>query len=61
MDKLIIYTKTVEFIIWLFPTINKFPKAQRFILGQQIENIALRLLQSIILANNQMTSSPDYA
>lgn len=51
MDKFIIYTKTVDFITWLFPTVNKFPKNQRFVLGQQIETAVLRFLEGVIRAN----------
>jgi|SRR3989344_5190453 len=48
-----IYTKTVEFIAWFFPIINKFPKAQRFVLGQQIETTGIEVLKAIIRANHQ--------
>ena len=53
LEKFKIYSKTVDFIVWLFPTVNKFPKAQRFVLGQQIEKTGLEVLTLIIQANNQ--------
>ena len=53
MDKFIIYTKAVDFITWLFPAVNRFPKSQRFVLGQQIEIAALKFLEGIIRANLQ--------
>jgi len=48
-----IYTKMMEVLLWLFPKVNTFPKKQRFILGQQIENTGLEILRLIIQANNE--------
>ena len=48
----IIYTKMLEVTLWLFEKVNTFPKKQRFVLGQQIENSALCCLRYIIQANN---------
>ena len=53
LEKFLIYTKTIDYIVWLFPVINTFPKAQRFVLGQQLEVSALRFLEQVIRANNQ--------
>jgi hypothetical protein len=51
LDDLIIYQKTYDFLLWLHPVINKFPKSQRFVLGQRIENKTLDFLHSMIVAN----------
>jgi len=48
-----IFEKTYELILWLYPTVNKFPKSQRFVLGQQIENTVLEILKGIIQANHE--------
>lgn len=48
----IVYTKMLEVVLWSFEKINTFPKKQRFVLGQQIENSALGALRYIIEANN---------
>lgn len=48
----IIYTKMLETVLWLFDKVNTFPKKQRFVLGQQIENSALVSLRYIIQAKN---------
>lgn len=48
----IIYTKMLEIVLWLFEKVNTFPKKQRFVLGQQIENSSLSCLRLIIEANN---------
>ena len=36
------------FLLWLIPTLNKFPRAQRFLLGDRIENTALDVLEQLI-------------
>ncbi len=48
----IIYTKMLSVILWLFEKVNTFPKKQRFVLGQQIENSALLCMRYIVEANN---------
>jgi len=49
--KLPILEKTYDLILWLYPTVNKFPKSQRFVLGQHIENLSLEILEKIIEVN----------
>ncbi len=50
---LVIFQKVYDLILWLYPTVNKFPKSQRFVLGQQIENTVLEILKGIIQANQE--------
>ena len=45
-------------MLWLYPTVSKFPKAQRFVLGQQIENTALDILRGVIRANAERDKLP---
>jgi len=52
----IIYTRMLEVVLWSFEKANTFPKKQRFVLGQQIENSALCALRLIIEANNSRDS-----
>ncbi len=52
-----VYSKMFEVLNWLFPKVNTFPKKQRFVLGQQIENAGLRCLRYIIEANNEQNVS----
>ena len=52
-QNLAIFEKTYELILWLYPTVNKFPRSQRFVLGQQIENTILEILKGIIEANQE--------
>jgi len=48
-----IFEKSYELILWIYPTVNKFPKYQRFILGQHIENTILKILEGVIEANQE--------
>jgi len=50
---LVIFQKVYDLILWLYPAVNKFPKSQRFVLGQQIENTVLEILKGIIQANQE--------
>jgi hypothetical protein len=58
LDDLIIYQKTYDFMLWFHPVINKFPKSQRFVLGQRIENKILDLFHLMIIANAEREKSP---
>ena len=51
LDDLIIYQKAYDFALWLHPVVNKFPKSQRFVMGQRIENKTLDLIHSMVVAN----------
>ena len=51
VSDLIIYQKTYDFLLWLYPIVHTFPKSQRFVLGQHLENKAFDLLQLLIRSN----------
>lgn len=51
MDKFILHQKTYDFILWLYPLINRLPKNHRLILGRQLEELALSLLMELMKAN----------
>jgi len=53
LQDLIIFQKVYDLILWMYPLINKFPKKQRFVLGQQLENTLLDILKGIIQANQE--------
>ncbi len=57
-QNLSIFEKTYELILWLYPRVNKFPKSQRFVLGQHIENTILKILEGIITANQERDKLP---
>ena len=39
-----------QFLLWLIPTIDKFPRSQKFVLGDRIEAAALDVLDALIAA-----------
>jgi hypothetical protein len=39
-----------RFLLWLIPTIDKFPRSQKFVLGDRIEAAALDVLDALIAA-----------
>ena len=42
--------KAYGFLTWLIPTLEKFPRSQRFLLGDRIESAALDVLEGLIEA-----------
>ena len=39
-----------QFLLWLIPTIDKFPRSQKFVLGDRIESAALDVMDALIAA-----------
>jgi hypothetical protein len=39
-----------QFLLWLIPTVDKFPRSQKFVLGDRIEAAALDVLDALIAA-----------
>lgn len=56
--ELVIYQKMYDLILYAYPVVNRFPKQQRFTLGQQIQNTMLDIQKSIIQANRQKNKTP---
>lgn len=52
---LLIFQKVYDLALWMYPQINKFPKQQRFVLGQRIETTFVRIIELII-----ESTSPNY-
>lgn len=46
----------LEIALWLFEKVNTFPKKQRFVLGERIENSTLTCIRLIIEANEMRNS-----
>ena len=42
--------KTYQFLNWLVPTVEKFPRSQKFLLGDRIQTAALDVLDGLIEA-----------
>ncbi len=49
-DELPVFTKWLEFLNWLLPTTEKFPKKVRFTLIQRIDNLALDVVEDLVEA-----------
>ena len=39
---------TYRFLLWLVPTIEKFPRSQKFVLGDRIQSTALAVLEGLV-------------
>ena len=37
-----------RFLLWLIPAVEKFPRSQKFLLGDRIQNTALDVLERLI-------------
>lgn len=42
--------KCYQFLLWLIPAVEKFPKSQKFLLGDRIQNLVLDVLENLIEA-----------
>jgi len=49
--EMIIYQRHYDLMLYSFPIIGRFPKEQRFVLGQQIETAMLEIGKMIVHAN----------
>lgn len=49
-DELPIFSRWLEFLDWLLPTTEKFPKKVRFTLSQRIDNLALDVVEDLVEA-----------
>mgnify|MGYP001564978536 CR=1 FL=1 len=46
-----VVTKTYDLILWILPKLGRFPKEQRFLLAERIENGLLDILELLIEAS----------
>lgn len=58
-DLIPIVQKTYDFSVPLYSYIDRFPRAQKTLLGREILSLALRLLVQLITANRQANKIPD--
>jgi hypothetical protein len=42
--------KTYRFLFWLMPTVEKFPRSYKFVLGDRIQTVAMDVLEGLIEA-----------
>lgn len=50
-NKFILFRKTYDLLLWIYPIINRIPKSHRLILGRKLEETGILLLTLIIKAN----------
>ncbi len=43
-------TKLYDYLLWLVPKLEKFPRSQKFLLGDRIESLLLEILELLIEA-----------
>lgn len=39
-----------QFVLWLIPTLDKFPRSQKFLLGDRMQQTAIAVLEDLIAA-----------
>jgi len=44
-----------RFLLWLIPTVEAFPRRQKFLLGDRLQSIALGVLEALIEATYSRT------
>ena len=47
-----------RFMLWLVPTVEKFPRSQKFLLGDRIQSTALDVLERLIEATYTSGGAP---
>jgi len=57
MEELKLFQKAYDYYEWLYPHLKNFPKSERFLLVQRIEDALLDLLASIVMARKDDTES----
>ena len=50
-EEMVIFTRTYDFISWLLPATQNFPRSQRFVITQRLQNAALNFQELLIEAN----------
>lgn len=50
--------KAYQFVLWLVPTVEKFPRTQKFLLGDRLQTTALDMLEALIDATYSRDVGP---
>ena len=50
-EEMVIFTRTYDFLTWLLPLTEDFPKSQRFVVTSRLQKAALDFQEFIIEAN----------
>jgi len=52
--ELLIYKKTQDFFVWIYPLLSRLPRSEKYTLGKRIEETIFEILRFIIRANYQI-------
>jgi len=55
----VVLEKAYQFLLWLVPTVEKFPKSQKFLLGDRIQSLALDIMESLVEATYSKNPIPN--
>lgn len=58
LDDMIIFKKLYDLQLWLYPTIKQFPKSDKFVIGERVEECCLNALTIFIEVNNAEIKKP---
>lgn len=50
--------KAYRFLLWLIPAVEKFPRSQKFLLGDRMQTLALDVQESLIEATYSRNPTP---
>ena len=50
--------KAYQFALWLIPAVEKFPRSQKFLLGDRIQTTALDMIEGIVEATYTRNRGP---
>jgi hypothetical protein len=50
MNESPLFSRTYDFLLWLLPQVNQFPRAYRFTLAERVQRRALDFHETLILA-----------
>lgn len=56
-DNFLLFRKSYDLVLWLYPILDRMPKAHRPVLGAEIERTVISLVISVIRANK--SSGPE--
>ena len=54
----VVLEKTYRFLLWLIPAVEKFPRSQKFLLGDRMQTLALDVQESLIEATYSRNPTP---
>ena len=50
--------KAYQFVLWLVPTVEKFPRGQKFLLGDRLQKTAIDMIEGLIEATYTRDRGP---